>query len=291
MKKILFLIFVVSIFAACGGEAITEIPTVSEPPAVSENKFKEISPAEARTAVEKPDAQFIDVRTADEYKAGHAPNALNFPLDALSAELGKLDQSKPVYVICQSGKRSAQGAKILNEAGFSQVFSIKGGTNAWVSAELPIEKVADEKKARLDEKTEKALLAALADERRAQATYEAVLEKFPDARPFSNIVNAEKRHESFLLPLFEKYSVKVPENEFTKEKAQVPATVADACQSAVAGEKENIALYDGFLEFVKEQDIRKVFIHLRDASKNNHLPAFERCGGEGERGIGRGRGK
>jgi rubrerythrin len=141
---------------------------------------------------------------------------------------------------------------------------------------------------KLDEKTEKALLEALADERRAFAEYEAVVEKFGDVRPFSNIVKAEKRHESFLLPLFEKYGLKAPENEFTKEKALNPATVAEACQNGVKGEKANIAMYNKFLEFVKETDIRETFTYLRDASEKNHLPAFERCGGAGGK-KGRGR--
>ena len=142
---------------------------------------------------------------------------------------------------------------------------------------------------KLDNKTRQALLDALADERRAQATYEAVIAKFGDARPFSNIVNAEKRHESFLLPLFEKYSVDVPQNEFSKEKTEVPETLIEACKQGIEGERLNIAMYDRFLEFVKEKDIRETFTYLRDASKNNHLPAFERCA-EG-RGMGNGRGR
>lgn len=139
--------------------------------------------------------------------------------------------------------------------------------------------------AQLDNQTRDALIAALADERRAQATYEAVAAKFGDARPFSNIVNAERRHESFLLPLFEKYKVMLPANEFSKEKVVVPETLPDACRDAVKGEKDNIAMYDRFLAFVKEPDIRETFTYLRDASNNNHLPAFERCGmGRGPRG-------
>lgn len=129
----------------------------------------------------------------------------------------------------------------------------------------------------LDDQTRDALIAALADERRAQATYEAVVTKFGDARPFSNIVNAERRHESFLLPLFEKYKVTVPANEFSKEKVVVPETLPDACREAVDGEKDNIAMYERLLAFVKESDIRETFTYLRDASNNNHLPAFERC--------------
>jgi rubrerythrin len=141
-----------------------------------------------------------------------------------------------------------------------------------------------EGKSMLDAKTRQALLDALADERKAEAMYEAVIAKFGDVRPFSNIVNAERRHSSFLMPLFEKYAVEVPKNA-AGEKLQVPGNFAEACKQSVEGEKLNIAMYDKFLEFVKEDDIRETFTYLRDASKNNHLPAFERC----SQGRGRGR--
>ena len=273
MKKIIFLliIFTVLIFAACQS-AITDVPTASVPPSTSETSVNEVTPAEAKTAIEKGDAQFIDVRDEAEYQGGHAPNAVNFPLDTLAQNLDKLDKTKPVYVICQTGRRSEIGAEILNKNGFEHVYSIGGGTSAWTAAGLPIENISKTSKSKLDEKTEKALLAALADERQAQATYEAVIAKFGNARPFSNIVNAEKRHESILLPLFEKYGVELPKNEFNKDKAQVPATLTEACQNAVKGERANIALYDGFLEFVKESDIREVFVYLRDASQTIICP-------------------
>ncbi|HSK71055.1 MAG TPA: rhodanese-like domain-containing protein [Pyrinomonadaceae bacterium] len=293
MKKTIFLIlvlvFTVSIFAACES-VVTDVPA-PVPSAVTDTSFNEISPAEARTAVENKDVQFIDVRSEAEYGSGHAPNALNFPLDTLANNLEKLDKSKPVYVICETGRRSQEGAKILHQAGFAQVFTIAGGTSAWMAAGLPVEKNSVDSKSNLEEKTENAMLAALADERRAVAEYEAVLEKFGDARPFSNIVNAEKRHKTHLLPLFKKYGVQAPENQFRKEKAEVPETLIEACKQGVEGEKANIAIYDNFLEFVKEADIREVFTYLRDASKNNHLPAFERCAEGRGKGMGSGRGK
>lgn len=139
------------------------------------------------------------------------------------------------------------------------------------------------------QQTKQALIEAIADERRAQAEYEAVIAKFGNVRPYSNIVNAERRHESFLLPLFEKYKIPVPANDYAKEKVTVSATLAEACKESVKGEERNIAMYDRFLEFVKEPDIRQTFTYLRDASKDNHLPAFQRCGGG--RGPGQGRGR
>jgi rubrerythrin len=143
--------------------------------------------------------------------------------------------------------------------------------------------------ASLDDRTRQALFDALADERKAESFYRAVLEKFGDARPFSNIVNAERRHEGELLPLFEKYGVPVPENSLRNAEIEVPSTLIDACRKGIDGEKANIEMYDGFLGFVKEIDVREVFTYLRDASMNNHLPAFERCA-EG-RGPGNGRGR
>lgn len=129
----------------------------------------------------------------------------------------------------------------------------------------------------LDAKTRQALLDALADERRAEATYKAAIAQFGDVRPFSNIVNAERRHEEFLIPLFDRYGIPVPENEITRSPSDVPATLTEACQAGIEGEKANIAMYDKFLEFVTEPQIREVFTYLRGASKDNHLPAFERC--------------
>lgn len=99
----------------------------------------EISPTEAQAAVGDKNAQFIDVRTREEYSGGHAVNASHFPLDTLERDLAKLDKGKPVYVICETGRRSAAGARILNEAGFGQVYSVSGGTSAWTLAGLPIE--------------------------------------------------------------------------------------------------------------------------------------------------------
>lgn len=130
-----------------------------------------------------------------------------------------------------------------------------------------------------------ALLEALADERRAQATYKAVIDKFGSRRPFSNIVKAEARHESFVLELFAKYKLEVPANQFSGESFDLPATIPENCSKAVEAEKANIAMYDRLLTTVSEPDVKETFVYLRNASKDNHLPAFERCeqGGRGPR--------
>ena len=128
----------------------------------------------------------------------------------------------------------------------------------------------------LETKTEEALVAALDDERKAQAIYGAVMAKFGQVRPFVNIIRAERNHEAQLLGLFKTYQLTVPENQYTKKPPSAPATLKDAFREGVTAEKENIVMYEGFLKFVKEPDITRVFQNLMQASKQNHLPAFQR---------------
>ncbi len=148
---------------------------------------------------------------------------------------------------------------------------------------------------RLDARTRDALLAALDDERRVQALYQAVLERFGEVRPFVNIIQAEKRHESLVAALMKKYGVPVPPNPYLDREFTLPNLLTECCAQGIEAEKANIAMYNGFLTFVKEKDIRQTFTYLRDASLYHHLPAFERCaaglpcpgfGGPGRQGRG-----
>lgn len=148
---------------------------------------------------------------------------------------------------------------------------------------------------RLDARTRDALLAALDDERRAQALYQAVLKRFGEVRPFVNIIRAEQRHESLVAALMKKYGIPVPPNPYLDRAFSIPDLLTECCVQGIAAEKANIAMYDGFLTFVKQKDIWQTFNYLRDASLHHHLPAFERCaaglpctvfGGPGRQGRG-----
>lgn len=87
----------------------------------------------AFAAAHAQNVQIIDVREPNEYRGGHVPGALNIPLGALAARSSELDATEPVYVICQSGGRSAKGAEALTLAGF-QALSVTGGTAGWATA-------------------------------------------------------------------------------------------------------------------------------------------------------------
>jgi len=84
--------------------------------------------------------QFVDVRRAPEHEGGHAPNTINLPADILAKEIDKLNPDKPTYVICQSGYRSSLGTSILENAGFTEIYNVSGGTQAWINAGFATEK-------------------------------------------------------------------------------------------------------------------------------------------------------
>ena len=110
------------------------------PPAGAQaSVVNEIEPAEALPRVQQAYSQFVDVRTPEEYAGGHAVRAINIPLNDLPAKLDRLEKNEPVYVICQSGRRSKEASEILNRNGFKWVFNVTGGTDEWAARGLPIE--------------------------------------------------------------------------------------------------------------------------------------------------------
>lgn len=81
----------------------------------------------------------IDVREPFEYVSGHAPAASSIPLGELVARVEELDRDDTVYVICESGRRSAQAIEWLTTQGFDAV-NVEGGTSAWRNSGLPVKK-------------------------------------------------------------------------------------------------------------------------------------------------------
>lgn len=85
-----------------------------------------------------PETGFIDVRTKDEYAGWHAKGATNIPLDIVTEHADNLKKFERVYVICQSGGRSARAVDLLSSLGVSAI-NVPGGTIAWRSSGLPME--------------------------------------------------------------------------------------------------------------------------------------------------------
>jgi len=83
----------------------------------------------------------IDVRTPEEYSGGHAPQAVNIPLDQIRSsnrdELAAPIGGKTVVCICATGRRSGIAAKHLAKLGFKNIRNLNGGMSAWSAARLP----------------------------------------------------------------------------------------------------------------------------------------------------------
>ncbi|MGE7857760.1 rhodanese-like domain-containing protein [Bacillus sp. NPDC094064] len=89
-----------------------------------------ISGKELKSIAGKKGEQFIDVRTVGEYRGNHMKGFQNIPLNELASKANQLDKNKEVIIICQSGMRSKQAAKVLKKLGFQHVINVSGGMNA-----------------------------------------------------------------------------------------------------------------------------------------------------------------
>lgn len=76
---------------------------------------------------DKKVAQFIDVRTPNEYNGYHIKGFKNIPVDQLASRASELNKDKPVYVMCASGSRSLRACKYLTKAGYQTVYNVNGG--------------------------------------------------------------------------------------------------------------------------------------------------------------------
>lgn len=73
----------------------------------------------------------LDVRTPVEWSIAQLPHARTMPLEELETRLAELDPSMRIVCFCKTGVRSAMAARLLRDAGFSDVASLHGGIDAW----------------------------------------------------------------------------------------------------------------------------------------------------------------
>lgn len=92
-----------------------------------------VSPKEASAMQDENKAVIVDVREDDEWNEHHIHGAIHIPMAQLNARLSELEPYKnsPVITQCKGGKRSAQAQIALKSAGFSKVYNMDGGIQAW----------------------------------------------------------------------------------------------------------------------------------------------------------------
>ncbi len=82
--------------------------------------------------------RLVDVRSAEDYAAGHVPGAINVPLDDVVADPAQFGAGE-VHFICQSGRRSLTAAEAVGAAG-TPAISVSGGTSAWIEGGRQVER-------------------------------------------------------------------------------------------------------------------------------------------------------
>ncbi|KGY14290.1 sulfurtransferase [Vibrio tubiashii] len=73
-------------------------------------------------------ALIVDVRTPQEFSAGHLENAINYPLSELNKHFANIDKNTQIVLYCRSGNRSGQAYQYLKSQGFTQLHNAGGLT-------------------------------------------------------------------------------------------------------------------------------------------------------------------
>jgi phage shock protein E len=90
-----------------------------------------ISCEETKKLIRERDAQFVDVRTPEEFMSSQLPGAINIPLHIIDAQCERqLSKSRPVVVFCRSGQRSQMALQVMRAHGFSEIYNM-GSFMAW----------------------------------------------------------------------------------------------------------------------------------------------------------------
>lgn len=126
MKRILLLVFLI---------AYSSVGCAQSSGLVEATQFEKL-------IKEKKDIQLIDVRTENEFKAGHIKGAVNidFYRSDFKQAISKLDKTKPIAIYCAVGGRSGSTAKIASQLGFKEVYDLNGGISVWQKKGLQVVK-------------------------------------------------------------------------------------------------------------------------------------------------------
>ena len=124
MKKVFALIASVLLLAGCS----------------SSTGAIDLGVSEFSTKVAEAGVITLDVRTPIEFGEGHIEGArlIDFQSGNFENEIAALDKNATYAVYCRSGNRSGQAVKVMQEAGFTNVYNMNGGVIDWANAGLPL---------------------------------------------------------------------------------------------------------------------------------------------------------
>lgn len=106
----------------------------------SNEATKKVDPVEFSEVIAQPGVIILDVRTPEEFNAGHIANAININVadSNFSSEVSKLDKNATIAVYCRSANRSAVATNEMAELGFTDMYDMQGGIIDWEAAGGPV---------------------------------------------------------------------------------------------------------------------------------------------------------
>lgn len=113
----------------------------SSPPE-TDTGIRHVDPAAARRLIDEKQVVVLDIRTPEEFKAGHLAGAtnLNFGATDFAQQLDRLDKDRAYLVHCASGRRSTASLETFKKLKFKSVAHLDGGMSAWEKAGKPVVK-------------------------------------------------------------------------------------------------------------------------------------------------------
>lgn len=102
--------------------------------------FIEITAKDAWKLITEQNAQLIDTRDIHAFSQNHPKNAFHLTDATFPDFLQKYDEEQPLIISCYHGISSRNVAQFLIEQGFEEVYSLRGGFDAWLAEKLPTEK-------------------------------------------------------------------------------------------------------------------------------------------------------
>ena len=108
----------------------------------AKSRINEVNVPETRDRMkENPNAKLIDVREDNEWDAAHAAGAIHLGKGIIERDIETTvpDKSTELILYCGGGYRSALAADVLQQMGYTNVFSMAGGWKAWKESGAPVE--------------------------------------------------------------------------------------------------------------------------------------------------------
>jgi rhodanese-related sulfurtransferase len=99
-----------------------------------------VSSSEAVQMVNQKDAILIDLRSADQFKAGAIAQSRNIPAADLDAKASTLPKDKPVILVCDTGRSAPRSVAVLRKHGITEAYTLQGGIQGWLQSSLPVKK-------------------------------------------------------------------------------------------------------------------------------------------------------